>query len=100
VVKGSCARCHHDQENSLGGEGGGGRGGEWCDRSGVEGGKGEFSGGRHGSATTDPVGKVGRATSPVLKGARATSPVGAMDPRARRRDWRGGGRGRRHGSCW
>jgi hypothetical protein len=90
VVKGSCARCHRDQENSLGGEGGGGRGSEWCDRSGVEGGKGEgssveggkgeFSDGCHGSATMDLVRKVGRVTYPVLKGARATSPVGAMDP--------------------
>jgi hypothetical protein len=78
VVKGSYARRHRNQENSLGGEGGGGRRGDWCDRSGVEGGKGEgsgveggkgeVSGGRHGSATADPVGKVGRATSLVLKG--------------------------------
>lgn len=36
--------------------------------SGVERGKGDVSGGRRGSPTTDPVGKVGRATSPVLKG--------------------------------
>jgi hypothetical protein len=28
-----------------------------------------------------------------LKGARATSPLGAMDPRARLRDWRGEGEG-------
>jgi hypothetical protein len=63
-VKGSCARRHRDQENSLGGEGGGGRGGEWCDRSGVEG---------------------ARERDPVLKGARERSPVGAMDlpPRIR-----------------
>jgi hypothetical protein len=40
-------------------------GGEWRGRSGIEEGKGEGSGGRHGSAMPDPVGKVGRARSPA-----------------------------------